>query len=866
MSLAQLHYTSAPPGPDGSGLRLAAVTPGTPAPPLEEIGRIFGYEPPRAHRPNPFYKALSLSALADGGRLLARSVYAGAGRHGTGEGREAHGAREAAGAHGVRGGDFHAHAVRLPAGAALPGGALPISAWDSPRWAAGPPEGGVPAPLEGLPGTGSVDRRALVPFAAARAPWLVEFLAAVRESSERAAAPRIVLVESGGTEVARWIALAATVLPPESAHRLTFTTYARRPHLAPQQIIGVLPDDARELDRRDPRHRIIDCAGPRTAQAAGSAPEEPYDVWAETAARIWRGGAPEAFAEAHALSGSVSNSLSDGPFAPGPLAVVALCAGIALETNGRTVAALWARDHAATLDARWPHRLVEALRAPAEDDRTPAELAALTSLFTALDGRAPAGTTALLGALVVTEAVRSPGGSGVEPAVLRAALFPDDVKRRLATELSAELRAGIASHPTNGHPTDGDPTNGEPANGAPDTSRAVELLCVAEPLGVDCADLLPGLAHRLARALLTAPEAAYTPAVRTALEEHFDLRAALLGALDGLAAGDPPAAVALLGRIPLSLAGVQTLPQLRMCARQHRPADSAQGADSGDRVAALTALLRAAGVSPFADPLVLRTAVRLVWPEGVPTPGEARQLLAATGSDAHRAAGTWTVLVRAALDGPETGQAGRHSDAPGLAHDLLRSFPREVTPPVRRTLQLLAFAGELADGPPAADWTARALSLRAGAEPVQPGLLDTVFGILARQLLSEARPEGELYALVHSGDAELLAAYDRAAREERVRDRLRTTPAYAADCFTAWSALPGANRAWDETRTALLDKVLRPVVRALPAADAESVAECLRARGAGDARVAEFRTWSRPGALGRLGLGRGKRPGTRDRP
>ncbi|MEW1723041.1 GTPase-associated protein 1-related protein [Streptomyces sp. NPDC093109] len=847
MSLAQLHYTSVPPGPDGAGLRLAAITPGTPEPPLDEVGRIFGYEPPREHRPDAFAKALSLSALSDGGRLLARTVYAGSGRRGGQPGREA------------RGGDFHAHAVRLPAGAALPGGALPISAWDSPGWAAGLPEGPVPAPLEGLPGTGSVDRRALVPFAAARAPWLAEFLAAVRESSEHGTAPRIVLVESGGTEVARWIALAAAVLPAESAHRLTFTTHTRRPHLAPQQIIGVLPDDARELDRRDPRYRVIDCAGPRatgTASVSGAA-REPYGVWAETAARIWRGGAPEVFAEADTLPG--------GRFAPGPLAVVALCAGIALPTDGRTEAALWARDHATALTAPVPHRLVEALCAPAED-RTPAELAALTGLFTALDGRAPAATTAPLGALVVTEAVRSPGGAGAEPAVLRAALFDDGLRRRLAAELGTELRAGIAGDPA-GDPAHypADNATGGPADGTPGISRAVELLCVAEPLGVDCADLLPGLAHRLARALLTDPEAARTPAVRTALEEHFDLRAALLGALDTLAAADPPAAVALLGRMPLPLEGVQSLPQLRMCARQLPPSGDGDGPDGRDRVAALGALLRAAGVSPFADPLVLRTAVRLVWPESVPTADEARQLLAATGSDAHRAAGTWTVLVRAALDTAEP------AHAPGLAQDLLRSFPREVDPAERRTLQLLAFAGELAEGPPTADWTARTLSLRARAEPVQPGVLNTVFAILARQLLSEARPEGELYALVHSGDAELLAAYDRAAREERVRERLRTTPAYAADCFTAWSALPGANRAWDETRTALLDKVLRPVVRALPAADAEAVARCLRERGTGDARVAEFRTWSRPGALGRLGLGRrlgggggGRRPGEGD--
>ncbi|NEA08284.1 hypothetical protein G3I27_08790, partial [Streptomyces sp. SID10692] len=68
----------------------------------------------------------------------------------------------------------------------------------------------------------------------------------------------------------------------------------------------------------------------------------------------------------------------------------------------------------------------------------------------------------------------------------------------------------------------------------------------------------------------------------------------------------------------------------------------------------------------------------------------------------------------------------------------------------------------------------------------------------------------ELYAFVHADDAELVAAYDRAARTETVRARLRTQPAYAADCFTVWTAHPHAGTAWPPVAAALLAEVLRP--------------------------------------------------------
>ncbi|QIQ02044.1 GTPase-associated protein 1-related protein [Streptomyces liangshanensis] len=859
MSLAQLHYTSVPPESGGSGVRFTAVTDGIARPLVEEAGQLLGYEPPRDAPGRPtdaeladFPQAFSHSALSDGGRLLARAVCVGA---------EPGGRRSA----------FHAHAVLLPPGAGLPGGALPITAWNSPHWAAATPDGGVPEPLDSLPASGLFYREGLIGFAASRAPWLAGYVAGLRaiatqeEPADSPEAPRIVLVERRSADVAQWIALAGHVLSAADAARLTFTTYTRRPREAPQRVLGVLPGDARGLAEQPHRYRVLDCTEGAHPDADGA-----RDTWAGTAARLWLAGAPELFEEAAALPG--------GRFHPGALAAVALRAGVDPGPDGRAEAAGWAGTHARDLDDELLRILVGALCAPNGEDRTAAETQALADLFGALANRAPDDVTAPLAALVLTEAVRATGtgartGAGADPdakpltppgppaspapstssaspaspASRELPLLPElqlrslspEFKQRLGAELAFELRAGISA----GLSTD------LPGTGR-DTSRPVGLLRIAGILGVDCAELLPDLADRLAGALLAEPESAYTPAVRTALEDHFELRVALLSALDRLAAADPPAATRLLNRTTLSLDGVQSLPHLRMCAESPAPwsvtGPPASGADQ-DRVAALAGVLRAAGVSPFAEPPVLRTAVRLVWADGTPTAGEARRMLGETGSDAHRAAGTWATLVAAALGGP-----GDDPDAPDLAHDLLRSFPEKLEPRVRSALLLLEFAGDLRAGRAPTGWTVRARLLRADAEPVEPGVLDQALGALARQLLSEDRPNGELYDLIHADDADLLAAYDRAARADATRERLRTVPAYTADCFIAWSSFPGANPAWDRTRTALLDKVLRPAVRSLPAEDLAAVEESFGR--AGRHHTEEFRTWNRPGTLSRLGL------------
>ncbi|MFI6146425.1 GTPase-associated protein 1-related protein [Streptomyces sp. NPDC051109] len=804
MNLAQLHYTSAPPGPDGSGFRFTAVSPGVPASLLREAEQLIGYEPPRDAPPRPsadqlgsFPQALSLNVLSDGSRLLARSVYTGADYSG-------------------RWGNFHAHAVHLPqpADADEPArGQLPITAWGSPQWAADSPPAGVPVPpLASVPAPGPLDLGALAAFVASRGPWLAGFFADVRRLAEDPAAPQLVLVEQDSEAVAWWIMLACSVLPHRRGQWLTFTTYTRRPQLARQQIIGVVPEDGTGLAGQEHRYRVYDAA-------RAAAPEPAPDAWAQTAARIWQAQRQELFAHVRRLpgppggaSGPSGPSEPSGPYEAGPLAALALAAGVGLDSAGRAAAADWAAGHRAALDGAQLRALTWALARPA-DDRGPEEAAASGRLLSALAGWAPPAVSEPLVELALAGAVRS--GGAAPP----AGLLGEPARLRLAAELEPELRAALT-----------DPAR-EPAD-------RVGLLRVGAELAVDTDALLPDVARQLAQALIADPESAYGEAVGAALAELPRLRELVFDRLDGLAAGDPAAGARLFAVTPLRPAGTGTgaLPHLRMCAQ-------APAVAAGDRTKALTRLLEHSGASLEEDPLVLRTAMRLVWGTEPPTAGEAWLALSALGERAHREAGTWELLARAAVSAP----AGDR-DAEALAVELLRRCSTELPTALRASLLLLELARNLRAREIGPGWVRQALAL--GTAGPTPTAREHAYAAVAAHLLSDDRPESELRALIESNDAELLAAYRRAARQPRVADRLRLDPRYAAECFATWSSQPQAGPAWQEARTDLLDGVLRPVVRGLPAPQLAALEEALARLGG---RWSEdFRGWQRPGAFGRL--------------
>ena len=74
-----------------------------------------------------------------------------------------------------------------------------------------------------------------------------------------------------------------------------------------------------------------------------------------------------------------------------------------------------------------------------------------------------------------------------------------------------------------------------------------------------------------------------------------------------------------------------------------------------------------------------------------------------------------------------------------------------------------------------------------------------------------------------------------------------------ADCFAVWNAHPHAGPDWTRVRTALLEEVLRPVVRALSPEELAAVEGAVEREGSSRTLEA-FRAWNRPSrSLGRLG-------------
>ncbi|MFC8267668.1 GTPase-associated protein 1-related protein [Streptomyces cinereoruber] len=866
MSLPQMHYTSAPPGPDGSGFRFTAVTPGVPASVLREAEQLIGYEPPRdaPSRPTPddlalFPEMFSHTRLSDGSGLLSRTVYTGADYSG-------------------RWGNFHAHAVHLAAGERLSGDMPPIAAWGAPEWADRTPEDGAP-PLGRLTPPPSHELRSeLAAFAAGRTPWLAAVLADLRRLAESPHAPQVVLAEEDTGRVAHWVMLACTALPRDFARDLTFTTYTRRPQQARQQLVGVRPEDVRSVAGQPHRYSVHDCSDPSAAPAA------PADPWARTAAAVLASGLLPLFRRAREAAGEDSGA---APFAPGPLAALALVKGVAVPEDARTEAAAWVRAHPTALDEPTLARFLEAVcEVVPGTSELPSD--ALAGLLDALHGTVPAALTAPLTARLVDRALR--GGATALPPLPPGAL-PEPYRSRLAAESGEELRRALRDPLTS-------------------LARVAELLRVARLLGVGHDDLAAPLAERIGDGLLSGAgagtgsgagtgtgsgsgsgagfetgygsgagsRASAAEALRDAFAEPGRLLDLALGHLDARAADDPPGTARALRDARLPLDGVRGVPHLLMCAAATGTGPDAPGArgESGartgdgsggrdgdgsggpwrDRNGELHRLLRVVGASPHGDPLALRTAVALVWEDRGPTAAEASLLLSEAGARPHVAAGTWDHLVTAAVDAPPEDE-----EAPLLARQILAAAPESVGRSVLDDLKLLSLVHDLEqkeDGAAQGGWTAR---VRALSDSSRPGVRKRATAALARRLLSPDRPADELGELARSDDLDVIDAYASAARTPFFRDVLRSVPRRTANCFVDWNAHAGASPAWDLTRRALLDEVLRPVVRGLSDENVLKVEEQLSLVAIG--RVYDFREWNRPaGALGRLFRRRGRAPET----
>ncbi|MFI9168615.1 GTPase-associated protein 1-related protein [Streptomyces lincolnensis] len=804
MSPFHLHYTSAPPGPDGAGFRFTAVDDAVPRRLLGEIEQIIGYEAPRTAPRRPtddeldaFPPAFTHTRLTDGSRLLCRSVYTGAD-------------------HSGRYGNFHAHALWLPDGGVLPGGLLPVALWESPGWRTRTPREEEPADL---PPGDAFEPAGLTAFARSRAARLPAFLADVREVLSRTDPPQVIVVEQDAYAVVQWVALAGAVVPRALAERLTFTSYTRRPDRARQHLVGVLPGT--DLDpahaRGDPRFRVHNCTG------GPSTPARP-DPWATLAARVWLAGRPLLFEAAQTLPGGGA----EGSFDAERLAATAAAQGLPLDSAARAAAAHWAVRHGAGCPEPFLTDLLTTVAAGGEP-RTPEEWQALTRLVAHLPGLAEVRTADhlrrdLRATLLAAEGHTGPPASGDRQVWPAGGGEP------------ASAADGRAVSPP--RPPTADRRTPAVA-GERDAERTLGLLALADALRVDT-----GPAHTaLVRAAADAVLAGTRPVgLAEALRARPELSRETVEAVErSAAAGTDPVRLAAALRDLVPGADLARCPYLSM-------GELARRAGGRDRLHTFHELVATAGPDRLGDPGVLRAAHRLAWPDGAMTAAEAGHLAGELAPAWLTASGIGARLVATALHAPASDPT-----VPRVAADLLRHLPQDLAPRERGALQVLALAGRIADGSAEPGFTGTALAYCDIGRPLEADVAERIADSVARALLAERPPPGELDRLVASGDETLLDGYLRVGRSDAVRDRLRVSPAYTAACFVLWSGGAGLNSAWEHTRTTLLTEVLRPVVRAKTPQDiAETTRELQRS---GPDRARAFEEWHRSGRQGRRGGG-----------
>ncbi|MEO3974605.1 GTPase-associated protein 1-related protein [Streptomyces sp. CAU 1734] len=524
--------------------------------------------------------------------------------------------------------------------------------------------------------------------------------------------------------------------------------------------------------------------------AAGPPPAAPADdLWARVAARIWLAGEPRLFSAARRLPGEHENpDPGTGPRPPRDPYDPARLAVLAATTG----VPLDSAGRAAA--ARWARRHGH--------------------------GRGAEFWTPLLAGLAEGGDPRSPGEW------LALAAVADRIAAGPAGALADELLAALAAVAT-----------------AP-PALVLALLDLAAALSVETMGIHPLLADRVTAALLEAaagPEPAPPAPIAAVLDRRPELRAPVLAELDRAAAEAPggPARVAAAVRAALPAADLAPTPHLHLgeaAGLRHVP---------GDPVRTFHTLLDLAGPAHRADPAVQRTAFRLAWPGRTPAPAEAGLLVNELAQEWLQSSGIGAELTRTALTAP----AG-DPDAPALAADLLRYAGHALDPRTRSALSLLALAGHITGGTAGPGFIREAGTLARTALPLEPAVAERAAAVIARVLLSDTPPPGELEELARSGDPVLLQGYETAARGDLDRGRPHAPPGRIAARFIDWTREPGASPAWEQTRTALLAEVLRPAVRLLPPEGmAEVTAELARA---GDGLSAAFQEWNRPGRLARI--------------
>ncbi|MFI6638114.1 GTPase-associated protein 1-related protein [Streptomyces sp. NPDC050504] len=774
----------------GTDSRFTSVAADTPAELLPEIAEIVAHGGGLPLSQPSF----THSFLSDGSRLVARG----------GDG------------------DGDVTAVRLAPGVVVP--LLPIELWESPALG------------ELRPGR-RLNRVGLTVFARSRSAHLAAFVADVRALYESPDAPRVVVVEREESDAVQWIAIASSVLPREAAHGLTFASYTPSPGTAPQRLVGTSPDV--DVDLLDGGLRVHDCA--RGLPGAGRT-----DPWAGVAAAVWLAGLPKLFALAARLPG-------EGPFDADRLAALAASRCVALDSVGRTAAARWAERHGEEHGAEFWGPLLVTLAEGDGDARSPEEWAAqarlahqmalmtehqatdqlkadLTKALTWVD----AGEAELVRDLsALAEALKVPVPQSLRAAVAVTAVAVVAAPEEAGAGLVREMGAVPAGEPWSAPEAEPEPVV-EPEPDA-DLADLADLMDLADEEDIPVRDL------RVA----PAPEAAPAPAPEAVppAPPVVPLPASLFQNLPASVPFPIPLPTQAPPAEPEPEAGPETDSGSEAGAEPDSEPEPEPEPDPAADVRRFHALVGGAGPEAAGRAEVLTAAHRKVWGARPMRTDEARTLLHQVGPEWLVASGIDVDLIATATTAPVD-----DPQAPELAADLVRFVPRSLDSRRRAGLALLHLAGRMENGTADAGFTQEAVTLYRTAQPLEPVTALRARTALARALLDEGLPTGELEHLAFSAHADLIAAYAGAAREEPVGHRIADSPAYAAFCYLSWSMAPGLNALWEKTRTGLLEDVLRQAVREQESA--RIAREVEEAGGRGAAR--EFQEWHRPSRIARL--------------
>ncbi|GAB2842032.1 GTPase-associated protein 1-related protein [Lentzea nigeriaca] len=274
MGFSQLYYTSCERGLSGHpGYQFNAATPGVRPDVMAEVASMTAYKPPPtlAYDVDPAVLAaapVNLCYRPGSTTVLAQVAFVGTD-------------------YSRRFGNYFAHALVTENPADF-GQALPIELWGSALWTRSEADD-VALPVLGGLVPGTLDRHEAMEFVAGHpgARHLPALLTAI-DLAVRKQERKVVLVEKDADAVARWIAAASYLLPPETARQMSFSTYEHEPRQSRMNVVGTLAES--DVDRNGfETYHLFDLV----ADEISEIPVHPLaqflvDMGVESAEELWR--------------------------------------------------------------------------------------------------------------------------------------------------------------------------------------------------------------------------------------------------------------------------------------------------------------------------------------------------------------------------------------------------------------------------------------------------------------------------------------------------------------------------------------------------------------------------------------------------